>query len=113
MSAASFVTTAAVGIAYLAVVLRPLLSWRGFDARTKVPTSVMNDVVQLDLVSSAMFVLVSTLALVVVRYSRTYLAGQRPERRALRARRRPAAQREPDPDQQHRHRPPQPPGSRG
>ena len=37
----------------------------------------MHDVVQLDIVSSAMFVLVSTLALVVVRYSRTYLAGQR------------------------------------
>jgi NADH:ubiquinone oxidoreductase subunit 5 (subunit L)/multisubunit Na+/H+ antiporter MnhA subunit len=37
----------------------------------------LNDVVQLDLVSSAMFILVSTLALVVVRYSRTYLAGQR------------------------------------
>ena len=77
MSAASFVATAAVAIAYLAVALRPVLSWLGFDARTKVPTSVMNDVVQLDLVSSAMFVLVSTLALVVVRYSRTYLAGQR------------------------------------
>jgi NAD(P)H-quinone oxidoreductase subunit 5 len=37
----------------------------------------MHDVVQLDLVSGAMFVLVSTLALVVVRYSRTYLAGQK------------------------------------
>ena len=36
----------------------------------------MHDVVQLDIVSSAMFVLVSTLAVVVVRYSRTYLAGQ-------------------------------------
>lgn len=77
MSAASFVTTATVGLAYLAVVLRPVLSWVGLDARTKVPASVMNDVVQLDLVSSAMFVLVATLALVVVRYSRTYLAGQR------------------------------------
>jgi NAD(P)H-quinone oxidoreductase subunit 5 len=77
MSAASFVATCAVGLAHLAVVLRPVLSWRGFDARTKVPTSVMNDVVQLDLVSSAMFALVATLALVVVRYSRTYLAGQR------------------------------------
>lgn len=77
MSAASFVTAAAVGLAYLAVVLRPVLSWFGLDARTKAPASVMNDVVQLDLVSSAMFVLVATLALVVVRYSRTYLAGQR------------------------------------
>ena len=40
------------------------------------PDSVLLDVVQLDVVSSAMFVLVSTLAFVVVRYSRTYLAGQ-------------------------------------
>jgi NAD(P)H-quinone oxidoreductase subunit 5 len=77
LTVAQFVTTAAVGLAYVSVVLRPLLSWLGFDARTKVPSSVMNGVVQLDLVSSAMFVLVSTLALVVVRYSRTYLAGQR------------------------------------
>jgi NAD(P)H-quinone oxidoreductase subunit 5 len=74
---ASFVTTAAVVLTYLAVILRPVLSLLGFDARTRVPSSVMNDVIQLDLVSSAMFVLVATLALVVVRYSRTYLAGQR------------------------------------
>ena len=74
---ASFVTSAAAAITYLAVVLRPVLSLLGYDARTRVPTSVMNDVLQLDLVSSAMFVLVATLALVVVRYSRTYLAGQR------------------------------------
>jgi NAD(P)H-quinone oxidoreductase subunit 5 len=71
------VTTPAAGLAYLAVILRPLLSWAGYDARTTRPGSVMHDVVQLDIVSSAMFVLVSTLALVVVRYSRTYLAGQR------------------------------------
>jgi NAD(P)H-quinone oxidoreductase subunit 5 len=77
MTVAAFVATAAAPCAYSAVALRPLLSLVGFDARTKVPTSVMNDVVQLDLVSSCMFVLVSTLALVVVRYSRTYLAGQR------------------------------------
>jgi NAD(P)H-quinone oxidoreductase subunit 5 len=77
LTVASFVTTAAACITYLAVLLRPVLSLLGFDARTRVPTSVMNDVIQLDLVSSAMFVLVATLALVVVRYSRTYLAGQR------------------------------------
>jgi NAD(P)H-quinone oxidoreductase subunit 5 len=41
--------------------------------------------VQLDLVSSAMFVLVSTLAVVVVRYSRAYLAGQRELDRFARA----------------------------
>src|SRR5215204_2536113 len=77
LTAASFVTTLAAGLAYLAVLLRPLLSWAGYDARTTRPASVMHEVVQLDIVSSAMFVLVSTLALVVVRYSRTYLAGQR------------------------------------
>src|SRR3954470_8059271 len=69
LTVATFAMTAAAGLAYLAVILRPVLSVLGFDARTTVPTSVMNDVVQLDLVSSAMFVLVSTLALVVVRYS--------------------------------------------
>ncbi len=77
LKVASFITAATAVITYLAVVLRPVLSWAGYDARTRVPTSVMNDVVQLDLVSSAMFVLVATLAVVVVRYSRTYLAGQR------------------------------------
>jgi NAD(P)H-quinone oxidoreductase subunit 5 len=85
LTVASFVTTAAAALAYLAVILRPLLSWLGYDAHTTVPTSVMNDVVQLDLVSSAMFLLVSTLALVVVRYSRTYLAGQRELDRFARA----------------------------
>jgi NADH:ubiquinone oxidoreductase subunit 5 (subunit L)/multisubunit Na+/H+ antiporter MnhA subunit len=74
---ASFVTTLTAGLAYLAVVLRPVLSWLGYDARTTRPDSVMHTVVQLDIVSGAMFVLVATLALVVVRYSRTYLAGQR------------------------------------
>jgi len=74
---ASFVTTLTAALAYLAVVLHPILSWFGYDAHITKPDSVMNDVVQLGLVSSCMFVLVSTLALVVVRYSRTYLAGQR------------------------------------
>ena len=77
LTVATFVTTLTAGLAYLAVVLRPLLSWAGYDARTTRPGSAMHDVVQLDIVSSAMFVLVSTLALVVVRYSRTYLAGQK------------------------------------
>jgi NAD(P)H-quinone oxidoreductase subunit 5 len=74
---ASVVATLAAGLAYLAVVLNLVLSLVGYDARAIVPTSVMNDVVQLDIVSSAMFALVSTIALVVVRYSRTYLAGQK------------------------------------
>jgi NAD(P)H-quinone oxidoreductase subunit 5 len=70
-------TGMSAGFAYAAVVLRPLLSWLGYDAVTTRPGSAMHDVVQLDVVSSSMFVLVCTLALVVVRYSRTYLAGQR------------------------------------
>jgi NAD(P)H-quinone oxidoreductase subunit 5 len=76
LTAASVGTTLAAGLAYLAVVLHLVLYFVGFDARTTAPSSVMNDVVQLDIVSSAMFALVSTIALVVVRYSRTYLAGQ-------------------------------------
>lgn len=77
LTGAVLATSLTAGLAYLAVTLRPLLSWAGFDARMTVPDSVMVDVVQLDIVSGAMFVLVSTLALVVVRYSRSYLAGQR------------------------------------
>src|SRR3978361_684975 len=76
LSVASFVTTMTAGFAYLAVLLRAILWLAGLDPRTTVPDSVLNHRVQLDIVSGAMFVLVSTLALVVVRYSRTYLAGQ-------------------------------------
>lgn len=76
LTGASFVTALTAVLAYLAVVLRPVFTLAGFDARTTLPDSAMLDVVQLDIVSSAMFVLVSTLALVVVRYSRAYLAGQ-------------------------------------
>ncbi len=71
------VTVMTMGLTYLAVILRGVLSYLGYDPRTIRPGAVMNDVVQLDLVSSAMFVLVSTLALVVVRFSRSYLAGER------------------------------------
>ncbi len=77
LTVASVVTTLATCLAYIAVTLRPILSFAGYDARTTRPGSAMHDVVQLDIVSSAMFLLVATLALVVVRYSRTYLAGQR------------------------------------
>jgi NAD(P)H-quinone oxidoreductase subunit 5 len=76
LSGASFVTTLAASLAYLAVVLHAVLWFLGHDPRVTSPHSVMNDVVQLDIVSSAMFVLVSTIALVVVRYSSAYLAGQ-------------------------------------
>ena len=77
LTVAVVATTLTLTLTYLAVGLRPLLSWAGYDARTVRPASVMNDVVQLDIVSGAMFVLVSTLALIVVRYSRAYLAGER------------------------------------
>ena len=71
---ATFVTTMTAGFAYLAVLLRPILYFAGYDARDV--KSVFNDVMQLDIVSGCMLVLVATLAAVVVRYSRTYLAGQ-------------------------------------
>ncbi|MCE9575482.1 MAG: NADH-quinone oxidoreductase subunit L [Deltaproteobacteria bacterium] len=76
LSTSSFATTLSAALAYLAVVLVLVLGWAGYDVRTTRPDSVMHTVVQLDLVSGAMFLLVSTLAFVVVRYSRTYLAGQ-------------------------------------
>ncbi len=75
-TAASIVTILTAGLSFLAVTLRPLLSWAGYDARSSMPGSVMHFMAQLDVVSSAMLVLVSTLVLVVVRYSRTYLAGE-------------------------------------
>ena len=77
LTVAVVVTTLTTVLTYLAVALKPLLAWAGFDSRTLPPGSAIADVLQLDFVSSVMFVLVSTLALVVVRYSRAYLAGQK------------------------------------
>ncbi len=77
LTVASVVTTLTAALTYLAVVLRGVFWFLGYDARTSRPGAVFNDVVQLDIVSGAMFVLVSTLALIVVRYSRSYLAGER------------------------------------
>jgi NAD(P)H-quinone oxidoreductase subunit 5 len=74
---ASVAATLAAALAYLGVMLRPLLGWAGYDERITNPDSVMRDLVQLDVASGAMLILVATLALVVVRYSRIYLAGQR------------------------------------
>ena len=74
---ASFTTSVGAALAYFAVVLHPIFSSFGYDPRKRVPTAALNEVVQLDFVSSAMFLLVATLAVVVVRYSRAYLAGQR------------------------------------
>src|SRR6476469_1621785 len=68
---AVFVTSLAAGLTYLAIVLHLLLPPLGFDPHAKAPASVLNEVVQLDLVSSCMFMLVSVLAVIVVRYSRS------------------------------------------
>jgi NAD(P)H-quinone oxidoreductase subunit 5 len=85
LTVAVFVTTLGAGLTYLAVALHPVLALLGYDPRTRAHNSGLNDVLQLDLVSSAMFVLVSTLAVVVTRYSRSYLAGQRELDRYARA----------------------------
>ena len=85
LSVAVSVTSFAAVLAYVAVALHPVLALLGYDPRTRARDSGMNDVVQLDFVSSAMFVLVATLAVVVVRYSRAYLAGQRELDRFARA----------------------------
>jgi NAD(P)H-quinone oxidoreductase subunit 5 len=85
LTVAVFATSLTAGLTYLAVLLHPVLSLLGFNARTTARDSGLNDVMQLDLVSSCMFVLVSTLAVVVVRYSRSYLAGQKELDRFARA----------------------------
>lgn len=69
---ASFVTALSAGLAGLSVGLQAVVSWLGYPIRE----SRIYGLVQLDLVSSAMLVLVCTLAVVVVRYSRTYLTGE-------------------------------------
>jgi len=85
LNVAVFVTTLAAALAYLAVLLHPVLSLLGFDPQKTAISSGLNDVVQLDLVSSAMFLMVATIAVVVTRYSRSYLAGQRELDRFARA----------------------------
>lgn len=77
LTVASVVTTLTAGLTYLAVSLGGLFAYLGYDPRITRPGAVMNDVVQLDIVSGAMSVLVATLAVIVVRYSRSYLAGER------------------------------------
>src|SRR5579871_4624072 len=68
----AFVTALTAGLSGVAVILQAVVSLLGLPAGD----SRIYGLVQLDLVSSAMLVLVSTLAVVVVRYSRTYLAGE-------------------------------------
>ena len=74
---ASLATFVAAGVSVLAVATHALLSLLGYGARGPRIGATIYDQVQLDLVSSAMLVLVSALGIIVVRYSRTYLAGER------------------------------------
>jgi NAD(P)H-quinone oxidoreductase subunit 5 len=77
--AALRVTSLTVWLSALAVTLRGLsafLSWKGFGADGAKINSMLRGLVQLDVVSGPMLVLVCTLALVVVRFSRTYLARE-------------------------------------
>jgi NAD(P)H-quinone oxidoreductase subunit 5 len=68
----AFVTSLTAGLAGIAVLLQAVVSILGYP----IGGSKLYGLVQLDLVSSAMLVLVCTLAVVVVRYSQTYLAGE-------------------------------------
>ncbi|NUP06059.1 MAG: NADH-quinone oxidoreductase subunit L [Polyangiaceae bacterium] len=68
-----FATSLTAGLSGLAVLLQAIVSLLGYPAGE----SRIFRLVQLDVVSSAMLILVSTLAVVVVRYSQTYLAGER------------------------------------
>src|SRR5437870_270871 len=75
--AAVRVTSLTVQLSLLAVLLRALsalFSWVGFSADGSKIDSMLRGLVQLDVVSSPMLLLVCTLALVVVRFSRTYVA---------------------------------------
>lgn len=76
--AARDVTVLTVGLASLAITVRALSSLFGDEADDFELTigSMVHGLVQLDVVSSAMLLLVCTLAVVVVRYSQTYLAGE-------------------------------------
>jgi len=74
---ATSVTTLTASLAYLAVILRLVLYWAGESPTPTKAGSSLQDIVQIDVVSGAMFLLVCTLGYIVVRYSRTYLDGQR------------------------------------
>lgn len=73
------VTSVTVKLSVAAVALRCLsafFSWIHVSADGSKIGSMMRGLVQLDVVSSPMLLLVCTLALVVVRFSRTYLAAE-------------------------------------
>jgi NAD(P)H-quinone oxidoreductase subunit 5 len=70
------VTVLVVELSLLAVGLHAFFSKNAYDADELAIGSPVDGLVELGLVSSAMLVLVCTLAVAVVRYSRTYLAGE-------------------------------------
>ena len=77
--AALRVTSLTVGLSVVAVTLRALAalcSRIGFSADGSTIRSMLRGLVQLDVVSSPMLLLVCTLSLVVVRFSRTYLGAE-------------------------------------
>lgn len=75
-AATRVVTLATVGLSVLAVVVRALAWGVGVYAGAAPGEPLLRGLVQLGLVSSAMLLLVCTLASVVVRYSQTYLARE-------------------------------------
>ncbi len=74
--AASFVTSVTAGLAVAAVLLRAIVALIGWNPNESSFGVGLRGLVQLDVASSAMLLLVCSLAVVVVRYSRTYLAGE-------------------------------------
>jgi NAD(P)H-quinone oxidoreductase subunit 5 len=77
--AALRVTLLTVRLSVAAVALRclsALFSWIGISADGSTIGSMLRGLVQVDVVSGPMLLLVCTLALVVTRYSRTYLAAE-------------------------------------
>jgi NAD(P)H-quinone oxidoreductase subunit 5 len=73
--APALVTVVTTGLAALAISAYGALSFL-VDQAPPVDWTGLRGIVQLDLVSGAMLMLVSTLGIVVVRFSRTYLAGE-------------------------------------
>jgi NAD(P)H-quinone oxidoreductase subunit 5 len=74
--AASIVTVMAVELSAIAVVLHAIFSFSYTTIEGKSQLDAIRGLVQLDLVSCAMLLLVCTLSVVVVRYSERYLSGE-------------------------------------
>ena len=74
--AASVATVLTLELSLVAVTLHALLSKTVREPDESTIEAMMRSMVQLDVASCVMLVLVCTLAVIVVRYSRTYLAGE-------------------------------------